>query len=280
MAIISNLALASLGLILLFNFAAAQDASSTTEAVVSSTTEAAIHDILSCQNATAKTVNATLLLGQWYEVARKTYPNAAFDEHNKAQCVSMKFYIPSNSSLSTLVTYSTNPEKLWSNKTIDYNLAINVTSKLVEGVYNITTSSGVIKTYKIVETDYDKYAFVCGYEVAFETPAPSTTEAPSSTTISSSTTAEASSTTDASTTTIAPKPVLSNVTEAYILIRNRSLSNNGTVLSNLLYEASSEFLDFKNLTLVVQSDKCENGAAALVPMLTLMLAVVLAIIKA
>ncbi|XP_055905482.1 uncharacterized protein LOC129940975 [Eupeodes corollae] len=269
-----NLTLASslIGIVLLFNFASAQIIISST-----TTTLKPPSQLQSCQEATPKNVNLTLFHGEWFEAARKIQNST-----NNESCNAWNFENDTNPVTFTS-TYNTNPNKLWANESTA--VQINVT----DGVYSLNNTDGSVNIYKILETDYDTFAFICSYknsstnEAETSTTTASTTEqstTTSSSSSSSSSTSESTTSNPSSTsspipeTTPTPSTLANTASNAYVLVRHRSL--NSTELANLTALAGSQYSDFKNLTTVIQSEKCTSGSSALMPMVTMILAVILA----
>ncbi|XP_017067671.2 uncharacterized protein LOC108105546 [Drosophila eugracilis] len=109
-----------------------------------------------CRNETiGKAFNLTRLSGYWYEAAR--VPNVQVLE---CLNVSVPAEVSDNNTLSLDLNFISTVNNDWS-----------FTKESVDFPWDNSTQSGVFKlqfdvvtvTYKLVDTDYDNFAFVCGY---------------------------------------------------------------------------------------------------------------------
>lgn len=97
--------------------------------------------------------------GTWWEVARNPAPTGNWD------CVEVNFIMEPQNTARIETTYSNTPSYLWVNQTMYTDIALgNVVNG---GGYNISYINGLSNTsytvYKLLDTDYENYAFVCGY---------------------------------------------------------------------------------------------------------------------
>ncbi|XP_073847659.1 uncharacterized protein [Musca autumnalis] len=111
-----------------------------------------------CPESPGMSVNATQLNGTWWEVARNPAPVGSWD------CVEVNFIVEPQNMVRIETTYSNTPSYLWVNQTMYANVSIDDTNN---GGYNISYVNGLTNTpytvYKLLDTDYQNYAFVCGY---------------------------------------------------------------------------------------------------------------------
>ena len=126
--------------------------------------QASLGQPVSCPNAAAMpNVNLTRLNGTWFEVARN--PN------NNWNCVEVDLKNTTTNNVNTLwinVTMATNPNMLNMNISMNGSIVINADSNSNPTAgYNVSYGSGsVIKpnvTLKLLNTDYDNVAYVCGF---------------------------------------------------------------------------------------------------------------------
>lgn len=100
----------------------------------------------------------TQISGIWWEVARSPA------KLNLA-CVKVQFTeIQTENTLEIATTYATSYTDLWKNQTVYAN--ISLTNNNANG-FNISYSNGLTTptttTYKLLDTDYNNYALICGY---------------------------------------------------------------------------------------------------------------------
>uniref|UniRef100_A0A1I8N9X8 Lipocalin/cytosolic fatty-acid binding domain-containing protein n=1 Tax=Musca domestica TaxID=7370 RepID=A0A1I8N9X8_MUSDO len=112
-----------------------------------------------CTQSSSMTVNSTEFNGTWWEVARNPAPTGNWD------CVEVNFIMEPQNTARIATTYSNTPSYLWVNQTMYTDIALgNVVNG---GGYNISYINGLSNTsytvYKLLDTDYENYAFVCGY---------------------------------------------------------------------------------------------------------------------
>jgi len=112
---------------------------------------------MTCSEAEALAdVNATALLGQWYEVAR----NPAKPEVN---CVAVDLSLD-NDTLTVSTTFANNPNAWNTNQTAHANVSLTETvanNNTVQLIYN--TNALPQSMLKLLETDYKNYVLACGY---------------------------------------------------------------------------------------------------------------------
>lgn len=91
-------------------------------------------------------------------MARNPAPTGNWD------CVEVDFIVEPDDSLRIETTYSNTPSYLWVNQTMYANISLDPTNN---NGYNISYVNGLTNTpytvYKLLDTDYDNYAFICGY---------------------------------------------------------------------------------------------------------------------
>ncbi|XP_075144779.1 uncharacterized protein LOC142219900 [Haematobia irritans] len=96
--------------------------------------------------------------GTWWEVARNPAPIGNWD------CVEVEFIEEPGNNVLIQTTYSNTPSYLWVNQTM--SATINLDNSNGDG-YNISYVNGLTNTsytvYKLLDTDYQNYAFICGY---------------------------------------------------------------------------------------------------------------------
>lgn len=108
-----------------------------------------------CQTATPMTnVNATQFAGYWYEEVRAPGKNVS--------CVKVKVAVTNNQttlSINTLYANSLSSVLMTQNETA----TVNVSAVNTNTGFNVTSNVGPTTTYKILSTDYNKSAVLCGY---------------------------------------------------------------------------------------------------------------------
>ena len=114
---------------------------------------------VNCTDAESIAFNATQLAGRWFEVARNPAPPTT-----KA-CIQVDIQ-DFTQHIQIEVTYADDSKLLHSNKTMSANMSANATAGGPDGynvTYSVDATSSPVTTYKLLATDYNNYAFVCGY---------------------------------------------------------------------------------------------------------------------
>ncbi|XP_013108440.2 uncharacterized protein LOC106087812 [Stomoxys calcitrans] len=112
----------------------------------------------SCFQSQSMSFDASQLNGTWWEVARNPAPSGNWD------CVEVDFIAEPQNNLLIETTYSNTPSYLWVNQTM--YTTVNLNNPTGNG-FNISYVNGLTNTsytvYKLLQTDYENYAFICGY---------------------------------------------------------------------------------------------------------------------
>ncbi|XP_065354488.1 uncharacterized protein LOC135948962 [Calliphora vicina] len=114
-----------------------------------------------CSDSFNMAFNATQLSGVWWEVARN--PALA-----GLACVKVNFTeIQPENVLEIAITYAVSNTYLWSNRTMYANVSLANSNVYNMNGYNISYNDGTYTTkyavYKLLNTDYENYALICGY---------------------------------------------------------------------------------------------------------------------
>ncbi|XP_017472778.1 PREDICTED: uncharacterized protein LOC108363802 [Rhagoletis zephyria] len=124
----------------------------------SSTTSAPPLSIQYCNESSNMAFDIEQISGTWYELARNPAPS------NSLLCAQLNITALPNNFVNISFTYSNTATYPWVNQTMYSNVTVDANNT---AGYNISFTmygkSYPLTTYKVLDTNYNNYTFVCGY---------------------------------------------------------------------------------------------------------------------